>query len=84
MNVWPWSQLGYLRQELRAARLSCSAEMKRNARLTARIQRLDAACHKHKRQEAGDQAYIDLLEARVDPVELERVRRVMREKAVRA
>lgn len=80
LRLWPWSELSYLRRELRAVRLSDSASKKKVNRLTARIRVLDGACSKHHRQAAHDQAYIDLLEAALPPLKVvalrERLRRV--------
>lgn len=67
MNVWPWGELGRLRVELRATKLACSAEAKKVNRLAARIRVLDRAIEKHRGQERHDQAYIDILEAKLDP-----------------
>jgi hypothetical protein len=65
MRIWPWNELARLRRELRAAKLSCSAEAKKVNRLAARITQLDRAIEKHRAQERHDQAYIDLLEPRL-------------------
>jgi hypothetical protein len=72
--IWPWSALRALRRDVRAARLSCSAEAKRANRLAARIRLLDARVARLRGQVARDQAYIDVLESRLGPDEIEQAR----------
>lgn len=80
-KVWPWSEIERLRVEVRAVKLSCSAEAKKGNRLTERILILDQSCSNHRAQARRDQAYIDRLEANVMPADLSRIRAEMKERA---
>ena len=65
--IWPWSRLERLQSDLRGARAACSAEAKRANRLAKHIRKLDARLERLRGQVTRDQAYIDRLEAHLDP-----------------
>ena len=74
MRIWPWSAIRALRRDVRATRLSDSANAQRANRYLARIHLLENACAKHKAQERHDQAYIDALETLLTPKQIGDIR----------